>query len=125
MDLPTLVEWSRWEGTDRAGRSMEIDLLAELTDGRMFSGAVKWNRRPVTIDIYWQHLDMLRRGAHAGRKWAHQALEPDALIVYVAAGGFSDDFEKAVSDAEQQTPGNSIRMARQPLSISDPVLILV
>lgn len=102
MDLPAVTEWSRWEGKDGGGRSMEIDLLAELTDGSMLSGSVKWNENPVSSDVHWQHMDMLRRGAHAGRKWAHRALEPDAVIVYVAAGGFSDEFESAVADAEQR-----------------------
>lgn len=38
---------------------------------------------------------MLQRAADAGRKWAHQALEPGAPLLYVAAGGFSGDFGEA------------------------------
>lgn len=102
MDAPLVRSWSRWEGTDRAGRSLEIDLLAELVDGRMLSGAVKWNREPVGGKLHWDHMDMLRRAADAGRAWAHRALEPDAILVYVAAGGFAPDFESAVAQSKQQ-----------------------
>jgi len=96
LGLPLVRTWGRWEGTDRAGRSLEIDLLAELVDGRMLSGAVKWNREPVSGKLHWDHMDMLQRAAHAGRKWAHRALEPGAVVVYVAAGGFAPDFSAAL-----------------------------
>jgi hypothetical protein len=38
---------------------------------------------------------MLRRAADAGRRWAHRALEPDSLLLYVAAGGFAPGFQAA------------------------------
>ncbi len=102
LGVPLVREWGRWEGTDQAGRSLEIDLLAELVDGRMLSGAVKWNREPVSGKLHWDHMDMLQRAAHAGRKWAYRALEPGAVVVYVAAGGFTPDFDAAVEGTEQQ-----------------------
>lgn len=102
LGVPLVREWGRWEGTDRADRSLEIDLLAELVDGRILSGAVKWNREPVSGKLHWDHMDMLRRAAHAGRKWAHRALEPGAVVVYVAAGGFAPEFDTSIDGAEQQ-----------------------
>jgi hypothetical protein len=81
---------------------MEIDLVAELVDGTVLTGSVKWNAAPVGSAAHWSHMDMLERAAHAGRAWAHQALEADASILYVAAGGFADDFMEAVSGAEQR-----------------------
>lgn len=39
---------------------------------------------------------MLRRAADAGRAWAHAALEPDAPLLYVAAGGFTAGLREAV-----------------------------
>lgn len=102
MHAPLVREWGRWEGTDRAGKSLEIDLLAKLVDGNMLSGAVKWNRDPVSPKLHWDHMDMLQRAAHAGKKWAHRAQEKDALIVYVAAGGFAPEFHAATAASDQR-----------------------
>jgi uncharacterized protein len=93
--LPLVKSWGRWEGHDRDRRSLEIDLLAPLVDGRMLSGAVKWNRAPVTARVHYEHVEMLRRAADAGRFWAHAALEPNAPLYYLAAGGFSAEFLEA------------------------------
>jgi uncharacterized protein len=97
--LPLVKRWGRWEGADRLRRPLEIDLVAELTDGRWLSGAVKWDRDPVKPSVHLQHLEMLRRAADAGRTWAHEALEPDAPLFYVAAGGFRDDFSTTVESS--------------------------
>lgn len=102
MNAPLVREWGRWEGTDRAGTSLEVDLLADLVDGNMLSGAVKWNREPVSAKLHWSHVDMLQRAAHAGKKWAHRALNNNALIVYVAAGGFASEFDTATGESEQR-----------------------
>lgn len=102
LDAPIVKEWSRWEGTDRAGASLEIDLVAETVDGKMLSGAVKWNREPVSAKLHWDHMDMLRRAANAGRKWAHRSLERDALIIYVAAGGFQSGFDHVIAESEMR-----------------------
>ncbi len=101
LDLSLVKRWGRWEGTDRAGRSMEIDLVAELAHGAMLTGAVKWNTRPIGSDVHWAHIEMLERAAHAGRAWAHNALDPEASILYVAAGGFADDFMTSLQSAIQ------------------------
>jgi hypothetical protein len=42
---------------------------------------------------------MLQRMADAGRGWAHQALEPDALLLFVGAGGFSPGFHEAAASS--------------------------
>lgn len=94
--LPLVERWARWEGVDRARRSLEIDIVAPLVDGGVMTGAVKWNRAPVGVGVHHQHMDMLRRAADAGRAWAHAALEGRSPLYYVAAGGFSQKFQDAV-----------------------------
>jgi AAA+ ATPase superfamily predicted ATPase len=91
--LPMVSEWGRWEGVDRQGKSLEIDIASRLSDGRMLTGAIKWNRRPISADVHRDHLAMLERLAAAGVKWARPALEPDAPLLYIAAGGFAPGFE--------------------------------
>lgn len=95
--LPLVQRWGRWEGTDRLRRPLEIDIVAELADGRWMTGAVKWDRAPVGARVHHDHLEMLRRAADAGRAWAHAALKEDAPLYYVAAGGFSPAFRAAVA----------------------------
>jgi AAA+ ATPase superfamily predicted ATPase len=97
LGLPLVRTWGRWEGADRTRRSLEIDLVAPLADGRVMTGAVKWDRQPVGPTVHRAHLEMLRRAADAGRSWAHQALAPEAPLFYVAAAGFTSDFEAAVA----------------------------
>ncbi len=97
-DLPIVRTWSRFEGNDRSGAPIEIDLVAKLVDGGVLTGAVKWNRAPIRIDVHLNHLAMLERAAHAGRAWAHEALAPDAVMLYVAAGGFEDGFVARASE---------------------------
>ncbi|HXC24994.1 MAG TPA: ATP-binding protein [Gemmatimonadaceae bacterium] len=92
--LPMVREWGRWEGLDRDRRQVEIDLVARRTDGRMLTGAVKWNARPATIALHTTHVDMLRRLAESGHAWAAEALEPEAILYYLAAGGFKADFRR-------------------------------
>lgn len=93
-DLPMVAEWGRWEGTDRDGGSLEMDLVARLTDGGMLTGAVKWNRSPVPARVHHDHVRDLQRLARSGRRWAHEALEPGSRLLYVAAGGFGAGFEE-------------------------------
>lgn len=93
--LPMVSEWNRWEGVDRDGRSLEVDIASLLSDDRVLTGAVKWNRRPLSADVHREHLAMLERLAAAGIKWAHTAVRADAPLLYVAAGGFASGFEPA------------------------------
>lgn len=90
--FPLVERWGRWEGRDRAGASLEIDVVAPLVDGRVLSGAVKWNVAPTPVDAHFRHLSMLERAAQAGRGWAHTALRADGPLLYVAAGGFEEGF---------------------------------
>ena len=100
IGLPMVARWGRWEGIDRARESVKIDIVAELASGDVLTGAVKWNREPLGPEVHWRHLDMLQRVAKSGRGWAHQALEPEAPIFYVAAGGFDDRFLDAAERAD-------------------------
>jgi uncharacterized protein len=94
-DLPVVREWSRWEGKDRDGRSLEIDIAAPLTDGRVLTGAVKWNATPLDASWHFHHLEVIDRLARSGVKWAHEAKAGDAPLLYLAAGGFSRNFVSA------------------------------
>ncbi len=102
LGLPLVARWGRWEGIDRNRRSLEVDLVARRADGRMLTGAVKWNRKPIGAGVHRLHLEMLHRAADAGRKWAHQALELGASLYYVAAGGFEKAFLEEVQSSGYQ-----------------------
>ncbi len=102
LRLPIPREWGRWEGADREGKSLEIDIVAPLTDGRVLSGGVKWNKRALDRRWHLHHLDMLDRLSHAGVKWAHAARRPDSPLLYVAAGGFTRDFVSAARASRDQ-----------------------
>lgn len=97
LGLPLVPQWGRWEGVDRARQSLEIDIVAPLTDGRCMTGSVKWDQRPVGARVHHEHMDMLRRAADAGRAWAHDAVASNAPLFYVAAGGFTAGFRAAVA----------------------------
>ena len=86
-------QWGRWEGRDRAGDPLEMDVVCELMDGGVLTGMVKWNESPGTPQWHIRHLRMIDRLAASGVKWAHTAKEEGAPLLYFAAGGFSDGFE--------------------------------
>jgi hypothetical protein len=93
--LPLAKSWGRWEGRDRDKSPLEIDLIAELDDGRTLTGGIKWNRKPLPAEVLAHHLRMLDRLAATGISWAHRAREGDAPLLFVAAGGFSSGFQTA------------------------------
>ena len=97
--LPSLREWSSWEGLDRDQRCVEMDIVARLTDKTMLTGAIKWNRHPVDASLYQNHLRDLHRLADSGQGWARQGLSDDAAFLFVAAGGFDDSFHRVISTA--------------------------
>lgn len=99
--LPVVTEWGRWEGRDRAGESLELDVAARLADGRVLTGAVKWNAKPLDRRWHLRHIEMLDRLASSGVKWAHAASDRDAPLLYVAAGGFMKEFETAARSSRE------------------------
>lgn len=94
--LSAAREWARWEGRDRSRRSIEIDVVAELSDGRVLTGEVKWSSRPVEVDLHLGLTRDLEDLARSGREWAHRALDPgrSAGRVYISAAGFTDGFRR-------------------------------
>ena len=62
----------------------------------MLTGAVKWNHKPVGISVHARHVEMLQRLSESGHRWAREALEPHAILLYVAAGGFESGAIKQV-----------------------------
>ena len=92
LRLPVIREWGRWEGQDRTGQSLEIDIAATLVNGQVLTGAVKWNTRPLEAKWHLHHLNALERLAQSGVKWAHTAQHEDSPLLYLAAGGFSREF---------------------------------
>src|SRR5690625_4546692 len=101
IDLPLVSEWGRWEGRDKTGTSLEVDIVAPLLEGGMLTGAIKWTDAPMTAAVYFRHLDMLRRAAAAGQKWAHEALEPDSPLLYASAAGFHVRFRHVTDQTGQ------------------------
>lgn len=85
----------RWEGEDREGAPIKIDLVATLNDGRTLTGGIKWDRKPLAAEVFTHHLRMLDRLAAAGMSWAHRGREPGAPILFVAAGGSSSGLQAA------------------------------
>lgn len=99
LGLPLVRAWGRWEGSDRLGRSLEVDLVASHVGDSMLTGAVKWSSKPVGAKLHFDHLDMLYRLRDAGRAWAHRALDPGAQLIYVSAAGFTEGFRAAAEES--------------------------
>jgi hypothetical protein len=94
--LPMVEHWGRWEGTDRTGASREIDLVVQLTDGRMLTGAVKWGT--LDVGVHQHHLRALHALADSGQRWAREAVDGRGPLLYVTGREFPPDF---VARAEQ------------------------
>lgn len=52
--MPAAAEPGRWEGQDRLGRSIEIDIVAELTNRKMLTGQVKWSSAPIGPGVHYR-----------------------------------------------------------------------
>ena len=97
LELPMVDSWSRWEGTVRpnhgkgAPRSVEVDIVASLTNGHMLTGAIKWG--DLSIGVHAKHLRDLTVLADAGHPWAREALRPESPLLYVTGGKLSPDFK--------------------------------
>lgn len=96
--LPLVKEWSRWEGSVRDGGSVEVDVVAPLTDrDRFLTGSIKWGAAPRAVSDYFEHRRSLERLAQSGQGWAHAALDPRSPMLFVAAGGFEAGFRQVAS----------------------------
>jgi hypothetical protein len=93
--LPPVDTWGRWEGKDRDRRPLEIDIVTRLLDGRMMTGSIKFRTRPAGAKVFLDHLEALERLADSGYAWAHDALDPDASLLFASAAGFKDSFYEA------------------------------
>lgn len=99
--LPLSAAWGQWEGRDAKREPLQMDIVAPLLDGRVLTGGIKWNATPIPPKWHSHHMMMLERLTKAGVKWAHAAIKPNAPLLWVAAGGFTDAFAKA-AQAERQ-----------------------
>lgn len=72
-----------------------MDIVAPLVDGRVMTGGIKWNARPLEAKWHYQHMAMLERLVHAAVPWARDAAQPRAPLIWIAAGGFTDEFRDA------------------------------
>ncbi len=101
LGLPVVRTWGRWEGKDHRRTPLEIDIVARLTEGRVLTGAVKWNRTPVGMSVHTHHLDALQRLSESGVKWAHEAQQQNSPLLYIAASGFSPEFRQAATASRE------------------------
>jgi hypothetical protein len=87
----------------RGRRSIEIDVVAELADGRILTGEVKWSSSPVRPHVHSQLLRNLDYLASSGQGWAKDALKPETSAghLYLSAAGFSPQF-KALARADER-----------------------
>lgn len=97
LGLPLVREWGRWEGVDRKREPLEIDVASILMDKRVLTGAIKWCRDPIDVEVHTRHMNMLDRLSQAGVGWAHEAKKPRSPLLYVAANGFTDRFVQAAT----------------------------
>ncbi len=98
--LSPATTWRRWEGHDRDRRSIELDIVARLDDGRVLTGEIKWSSKPVDIDVHVCLLRNLEDLARSGYAWAQDALAEDrsAGFLYCSAAGFTDHFRQRARD---------------------------
>lgn len=95
LRLPLVREWGRWEGVDRTRQPLEIDIASILVDGRVLTGAIKWNKAPVDVAVHTTHMAMLDRLSQSGVGWAGAAIRPESPLLYVATAGFTERFVQA------------------------------
>lgn len=115
LDLPLVREWGRWEGVDRRRQPLEIDIASTLMDKRVLTGAIKWHRGPVDVDVHTRHMDMLDRLSQAGVGWAHEAKKQASPLLYVAANGFTDRFVQAAKATRDEVYLWTLNDIFQPL----------
>lgn len=97
-DVPEVVDWSYWQGEDPNREPLEIDVVCRLLDGRMLTGSIKYQSRPADATAWLEHQESLRRLEGSGRRWVHEALEPEAPFLFVSRSGFTESFRRVRSD---------------------------
>lgn len=98
LDIPLVTDWGKWEGQDRNRESIAVDIVAPLINDGVLTGSVKWNRAPLPVQRYFEHLSMLDRLAKSGVAWAVTALRPESPLLWVAAGGFTPAFVEVAQE---------------------------
>ncbi len=102
-ECPEVEEWGRWGGWDRKHQPVEIDIVARLLDGRMLTGAVKFQTRAAGARLFLDHMQTLERLAISGQSWAREALAPDACFIFASAAGFRDTFQAIVQEQDDRS----------------------
>jgi len=102
LDLGFPDRWTRWEGLDRNRRPIEIDIVAELDDGRLLTGEIKWSSDPVGPQLHRDLQRDLEDLGRSGRGWARNALDPDksAGHIYFSAAGVTENFEELTAETD-------------------------
>jgi len=100
-ELSDADTWARWEGQDRNRRSIELDIVARLDDGRVLTGEIKWSSQPVDVGIHHALTRDLEDLARSGQGWAHEAMTGPRF--YVSAAGFTAPFQRLVEELEGVT----------------------
>jgi hypothetical protein len=77
---------------------MEIDIVAELDDGSMLTGEVKWSSRPVDHEVHVHLTRDLAALSDSGHAWAGRALSQSGHHVYVSAAGFTEHFRERAAE---------------------------
>jgi AAA+ ATPase superfamily predicted ATPase len=100
--VPGAARWARWEGRDRNRRSIEIDLVARLDDGRILTGEIKWSSQPVGYELHTGLMRNLEDLSRSGQGWASDALSDgrSAGHMYFSAAGFTDEFRQRASEPD-------------------------
>ncbi len=93
--LPLVPEWQRWQGRDRTGVGVDIDMVGRTLDGEAVTGSVKYRGRQANARTYFEHHEALSRLAASGRGWAREALQPSAPLFFLSASGFAASFHEA------------------------------
>jgi uncharacterized protein len=90
--LPGASNWASGEGRDRNRRSIEIDVVAQLDDGRMLTGEIKWSSQPRGFELHNELQRNLDDLGHSGQGWAREAQK--GIFLYVSAAGFTPEFQR-------------------------------
>ena len=97
--------WTRWSGLDRNRKPIEIDIVAELEDGQLLTGQVRWTPDPLDHEVHFHLQRDLQALAGLGEDWAEAALDPERSHghLYVSAGGFTDYFRDKARSSDRLT----------------------